>query len=1822
MKKSLSLLFFISLFIFTSCDNKKQVDSEDVVYSEQIAKIISSSTHGAIKSNSILQVDFINDVVDNDQLEQNIEEGILSIVPSVSGRTYWKETNQLVFEPEESFERREQYNATLNLQALSETFKEQKIESFKFNFNVIGREINTFSGEFTLKTKNDPKLLNYRGKVIFSEETSLEKVKEAVSLREGSSSYDLEILEEGDNRTFSFISEDIERDNSNRDFKFIIDSDDLDLSEDFEKEFQLTALDEMKVVDIILLEEGRKPKVRLEFSDEVDFEQNINGLIDIEDLSELKIQKNGSSVVLDADFNFGREYKITVQPGLRSRWGTKTSSKYIREVQFKDILPQVEFASDGVFLPKENEYKLQFYTSNLKRVHVEIKKVYDNGLGEFLQTERLNSRTDRKDAFNNSYINRVGVIVHNETFEISNEKNKFLLSEIDLSDVVSNNEKGLYLVRLNFNPRDMLVKPEKESFKYIEEEGQIYKPLFFTNIGLTCKITKDNTFHVYATDITTAKPLEGAKIIFRKNYYSNNKIISTGFTNNEGMATFSKLGYWGNYYFEAEKNGQRTALKFNEMEWNTSGFDVSGVSENYSGTEAFIYTERGVYRPGDEINISVIARHNDSAYPDNRPITLQLDNPEGQKVYEVVNKNNHDGFYNFKIQTKETDQTGNWRASFRIGDAYFSHVIKVETIVPYKLKVKIEPKTKKILWNHKYLEADVVVNYLFGNPGSDLPVEVDLEVNKSNKTFAKYSNFVFANPLYDFKTIQKKVFKGNLNSEGRKEIKWELPQFNAIPSALSIKLTATVLEKGGRPNKNWVYIPTEPYSNYVGIQPPKYSYVSSGSDLEFPVIMLDPDGKPVSGKTIKYNIYRNSKFWWWYYGNNNRLKYKSDINTQLVKTGDLTSGATHSILQFVPIERGSYFIEVVDESGTGHSSGVFINAYGYGGSGEDNNAGMLALSSDKDKYYVGENAEISFPTPDEGSVLLTVEKYDTIFKQEWYYPGSDEEMKIKLPITKDMAPNVYVSVSLIQPHSQTANDRPIRMFGILPLAVEDKSTKHYFDIITDSQFKPEEEFEVTVQTKDYKQTQFTLAVVDEGILDITQFSTPNPWNHFFKKLRLAVRTYDIFSHIIGANIGDVFKTFAIGGDMDYRKSQLQPEKGKRRFEPVSFFEGPVQTDGNGRATVKFKMPNYVGSVRIMVIGAKGNSYARAEKAVPVKSDLMILPTLPRLAGPDEKFTIPVSVFTMKDKIKDVKVSIDVEGPLIVVDDNTKSLTFTKAGDKDCFFNIQTGSGVGQSKITITAASGSYRASSTIDLMVRPTSPRIYSSVTEKTTPGETLTMILPGDGIEGTNRATLTISNLPNVNFGHRLKWLIHYPYGCIEQTTSSVFPQLYLKKFIQYPEAYSKEIDDNINAGIEKLRRFQTYSGGFSYWPYESKISEWGNLYAGHFLIEAKKLGYHVVEDMYTTWRNFTKQEARRHSGELTYRVYRAYILALDGNSELSEMNALKESSLSQMNNTQKWMLAAAYKLVGRPIDAEQIIANVGTDTRDYNDFSGTYGSGLRDKAMILDASVILEKYTQADKLTQTIGAAVSTRNWYSTQTIGYSLLAIGKYFTHLQGDNLNSTIIGKIVYPNGNETELNETKAITVNIAEGFGKEITLEIDESSTSKNIYATIDWNGVPLVSDVKDVDDNLSIDVDWLDEYGNNIDPTDLQQGTTFFGHFTVENISDLERVDEVALVQVLPSGWEIVNTRLLNETLPSWTQNLILNREDYLDIRDDRAMWFFDLYKMRINGRDYKKLDFVVKLSAVTVGEFSLPGTIVEAMYNNNFKASRKGMKVKVTKP
>ncbi len=514
-----------------------------------------------------------------------------------------------------------------------------------------------------------------------------------------------------------------------------------------------------------------------------------------------------------------------------------------------------------------------------------------------------------------------------------------------------------------------------------------------------------------------------------------------------------------------------------------------------------------------------------------------------------------------------------------------------------------------------------------------------------------------------------------------------------------------------------------------------------------------------------------------------------------------------------------------------------------------------------------------------------------------------------------MAPNVYATVSLLQPHSQTINDLPIRMYGSIPIFVEDKNTVLKPVLNIPNSIRPEQTVSFSVSEQSGKEMTYCVAIVDEGLLDLTRFKTPDPHEAFYAREALGVKSFDMFDYVIGAWGGDLERILTIGGDGD---AAIGKQKTANRFKPVVKYLGPFHLSSGQTQKQSFTLPSYIGSVRAMVVAAHDGSYGFAEKAVAVKKPLMMLATMPRVLGPGETIKLPVTVFAMENNIKKVNLSLQSNAFLEVVGSNVQTINFTETGEQMVYYDVRVKPNVGIGKVKIDATSGNENANYEIELDIRNPNPPVTSISEITLAPGQQWKTTAAPIGVAATSTATIEISSMPSMNLQKRLDYLIDYPHGCIEQTTSAVFPQLVLNQLTDLDDYKKAQVDKNIKAGIGKLQNFQRPDGGFSYWPGGSESDEWGSNYAGHFLIEAQANGFLVSDYMLQQWKNYQRGKANSwvatttnfYGGDLS-QSYRLYTLALAKAPELGAMNRLKE--FKYLSNEAKWRLAAAYQLAGQ---------------------------------------------------------------------------------------------------------------------------------------------------------------------------------------------------------------------------------------------------------------------------------------------------------------------
>ncbi|WP_456153993.1 MG2 domain-containing protein [Pedobacter sandarakinus] len=1829
---------------------KKRESNED---KQAYAKYIEAYTSGTISKKSFIRVHLTNPATGMQDLGKPDARELFDFSPSISGKTYWIDPQTVEFRPDEILQPGNTYEATFRLSEVSAT--EKKLENFDFKFKVISPGIMLTQNGLVSQNNTSLDYMKLTGEVSTSDQETSDKIEKTIKLQ-FDQKLKIKWQHDPSNNTSQFTIDSIKKKQKDQMLKIRWDGDALDADQKGEENIRVPALNKFEILNMKAVQ-GEEDYALVQFSEPVGVGQDLTGMISFGNLSDLRFTIDASQVKVYAPEELKGNYALNVSRGIENINGKTLSVGKTANLVFEDKLPAVTIAGAGTILPNTGKLVLPFEAVNLKAVDVTVIKIYENNIPQFFQTNGYN---------NGNELRRVAKPILQKTIRLDEDKalnlhkkNRFTL---DLDKMIRTEPGAMYRVTIAFRKSynafncnsDGANSDDDDENEYdsygdyygdqIDEDDEFWqsynnsypnnyrwsdkdnpcKSSFYTavrwasrnliasNIGLVAKRGNDNSMLIVATDLLTAKPLSGVSLELMD---YQKQIMFTTKTDGDGFARFDLKR--NPFLLIARQGSERGYLKLDDgSSLPLSRFDVGGdVVQN--GLKGFIYGERGVWRPGDSLFVSFIMEDKLKKFPAHYPVTMEIYNPQGQLYKRLINGKPLNGFYSFKLATESTSPTGNWLAKVKAGGASFTKTLKIETVMPNQLKIDFN------VGNRTYLSAGtsaatLKVNWLFGTPAQNLKAKVDVNLNTTETKFKGFDDFSFDNPTVRFESQVKTIFEGTLDETGSAQINTDLNENNTAPGVLRANFTTKVFEPGGNFSIDNFSIPYHVYSNYLGVRPEKGDRLSgmlvTGKNHKVEIVNVNTDGKLLSGsKNVQVELYKTQWRWWWEqddqytYANFTQNEYNKLIETRQVK---LTNGKGNWNLRIDEPEWGRYLILVRDLNG-GHVTGtsVYVDWPGWAQREQNSNpteASMLSFTANKQKFTVGEDITLTIPSAKNGRALISIENGSRVLKATWINTQAGQT-QYKFKAEKEMAPNVFANITMLQPHAQTINDLPIRMYGAIPLFVEDPQTVLNPTIRMLDKIKPEVENTITVGEKNGKSMTYTIALVDEGLLDLTRYKTPDPHGVFYAREGLGVKSWDLFDNVLGAWGGNLERILSIGGDGSINKN-LNPAKANR-FKAVVKFMGPYTISRGQSKTHKFTLPQYIGAVRAMVIAGQDAAYGFAEKSVQVKKPLMVLATLPRVIGPGESFTLPVTVFAMENNLKKVSVQVQTSN-LKLQGNNRQELYYKKTGEQMAYFDVKAPDNVGIAKVKVIVQSGAEKAVYDVEMDIRNPNPYITNVVSATIQPHTKWSINYQPIGMSGTNAGALELSSIPALNLKKRLSYLIQYPHGCIEQTTSGIFPQLYLDRITAISQQEKSKIEMNIKAGINRLKSFQTTDGGLSYWPGDSGADEWGTNYAGHFLVEAQDAGYNlpvglldeVLRYQRTKATNWAPNSNNFFGGDLS-QAYRLYMLALARKPEIAAMNRLR--AFEYLSTQAKWRLAAAYKLAGQNNVAQTMIAGLATSVAPYKQLGGTYGSDLRDEAMILETLTLLGQKAKAASILQPLAAKIGENTWYSTQTTAYSLLAIAKFCGTSQSSNklqYQYVLDGKSGTINSNQY-LNSTP-------------VSFKGNTASVTNNgnnvLFARLVLEGQPVSGQnnfLPNRPEILEMEVAYKRLNGTAIDPTTIKQGTDFYAEVSIKNPGRMGYYEQMALTQIFPSGWEIINTRVNDN------QSILASSPfSYQDIRDDRVFTYFNI-------RENERLVFKVLLNASYVGKYYLSAVQCEAMYNNEISATQNGKWVEVVK-
>ena len=1864
-------LFFLLLMIvsFSSCTRTQK----DIIPSAEYAPYINAYTGGVISQNSTIRIELTHEqpMVD---LNNELKENPFSFSPSLKGKAYWVSNNTIEFVPEEgTLKPGSLYECTFQLGKFVEVDK--KLKEFNFSFRVQERNF-TLSIEPLPITDAQPDEINIKGEICFSDIVKKEEVEKILTVKDGNNkSYPVEIIPTDNLTRYQFCINQIPRDTEDYQLTITANGSPARIDQTQSEEVLIPAKDSFRFLSATRIDEPENG-IEVVFSAPLSDTQDLKGLIEIPELSSSVFQIKENRVFIYFEANQLSKLTLNIHEGVKSSQGKTLGTSHSISFSEINLKPQVEMLTTAAILPDSKSLIIPFRAVNLYAVDLSVIRIFENNVLMFMQTNSLASANELRRSGRLVYKKTLW-LGKDTSKDIHNWENY----SIDLAGLIRQEPGAIYRVILSFrqeysaypcggvdnqeikfadnNTPDGLMKVSGSALSEADEavwdtpeayyyynggtmDWSVYRwkerdnpchpsyymnsdraaacNVFASNLGMIVKRNSLNKLWIAVSNILDTNPVGKAQVTV---YNFQLQPIEKGETNGEGFVEISSKGTPFIVVAEAEKQKAYVRVVDGE-EQSVSRFDVGG-KEIQKGLKGFIYGERGVWRPGDTLHISFILEDREKRIPDKHPVALEIYNPKGQFYTKMISTQGMNGFYTFDVPTQAGDPTGLWNAYIKVGGTTFHKGLRIETIKPNRLKINLT--LPKILQStDKNVTVPLTSAWLTGATASKLKAKVEMSLSKVNTQFKNYGQYIFNDPATDFTTIKTDVFDGILNAEGKAGVTLKVPAATNAPGMLNATFTTRVFEPGGDASIYTQSIPFSPFVSYVGINlnQPKGKYIETDKDHVFDVVTVNSQGQPVNRSNLEYKIYRISWSWWWENSEESFGTYINNSSITPVASGKLqTSGGKTTFKFRVDYPSWGRYLVYVKDKDSGHATGgtIYVDwpeSRGRSNKTDPSGIKMLTFSLDKESYEIGETATAIIPAAAGGRALVSIENGSSVLHREWIEVTNEGDTKYTFEITPEMAPNVYLHISLLQPHAQTINDLPIRMYGIAPVFVTNRQTVLQPQIQMPEVLRPETDFNVTVSEKSGKPMTYTLAIVDDGLLDLTNFKTPDPWNEFYSREALGIRTWDMYDNVLGASAGAYSSLFSVGGD-----ATLKPADAKaNRFKPVVKFIGPFYLEKGRQQTHTLKLPMYVGSVRAMVVAGQDGAYGNAEKTAFVRTPLMLLSTLPRVLSIQEEITVPVNVFAMEKQVKNVTVSLQASGGGVQIEgSHQQSLTFNRPGDQLVFFTLKTGNKTGKATIKLTASGGGQQTKETIEIEVRNPNPIVTLRSSEWIETGQNKELSYQLGSLSANNQIKLEVSRIPSVDISRRFDFLYNYQHHCTEQLTSKALPLLFIAQFKTIDTREAEKIKANVQEAIRQIYARQLPNGGFVYWPGNAVADEWISSYTGMFLTLAQEKGYAVHANVLNKWKRFQRaaaqnwrmpQEAnnwQQWQSELQ-QAFRLYTLALAGAPEYGAMNRMKEQP--GLSIQAKWRLAAAYALTGKMKPAEELVYNAETTVIPYSSMNQIYGSSDRDEAMILETLLLMNRERDALQQAKVVSKNLSQENWFSTQSTAFALMAMGRLAEKLSGSlDFTWTWNGK------QQPAVKSAKAV-------FEKEISTSpksgtVAVKNQGKGALSIDLITRTQLLNDtLPAISDNLRMDIRYASMDGKPMSVNDIRQGTDFTAIASISNTSGTTDYTNLALTHIIPSGWEVYNERMtVPEAEPQETTDSsgnVSGKYTYQDIRDDRVLTYFNL------RRGETKI-FTIRLQATYAGNFILPAVQCEAMYDVNVQARSKAGRTTVSR-
>ncbi len=1495
------------------------------------------------------------------------------------------------------------------------------------------------------------------------------------------------------------------------------------------------------------------------------------------------LEAKGSEICVEG-LEHGQRYKLALRPGLPSAVGESLEAPVDLDIYIKDRSAMVRFTGDSFVLPSTVRRGIPIVSVNTTSANLKLYRIGDRGLAPLLTSSQFLTQMDGYSA--QRLQDESGELVWQGTIDLQSELNKDVVTSFPVDEALPQRKPGVYVLTA--------VSPDAKNNEW---DAQATQWFVVSDIGLTTYAGNDG-LNVFARSLASAQPLIGVELQLLA---KNNEILGTAVTDTEGRATFTAGLMRGTAATApaviTAKNGDADYVF---LDMTRAGFDLSdrGVTGRPApgAIDILAWTERGIYRAGETVHASALARDNAANAVEKLPLTFVFKRPDGVEDRRMVSDGASLGGHTLDLELQANSMRGTWTMQI-FTDPKESPIAEkqflVEDFVPDRVEFDLTSDAKFIEIG-KPTPVKVDGRFLYGAPAAGLELEGEVAL-KPTRESADFKGYLFGladeeaseNTSVPLEDLQP------LDENGQATFDVSVADAPSTTQLLNANVVVRMQEAGGRAVERTLTLPVKQQGSMIGIKPEFSGALAENSVGKFHVIAVDENGQKQAMQGLQWKLISVERNYQWY-RDGNSWKYEPILSTKQVANGVIDATADGADIS-VPVTWGQFRLEVETATADGPASSVEFDAGYYVATTSTETPDGLQIALDKENYAPGETAKLKVSPRFAGELLVTVGAENLLVTKRASIPAEGGEVDI--PVTADWGAGAYVTATLFRPGDAQETHMPMRAIGVKWLNVNPGDRKLAVQLDTAPKTEPRKPLNIALQVTGAGANEgafVTVAAVDVGILNLTRYETPNPDGWYFGQRQLGLEIRDLYGRLIDGSQGATGK-LRTGGDGAQMPMQGSPPTEKL----IAFFSGPVKLDAQGKANVSFDIPQFNGTARVMAVAWSKSGVGHATSDVVIRDPVVVTASLPKFLAPGDKAALRLDIANTDAPAGDYQVQV-TSNPAVKVDQPAASQTVNlAAGGKANLTLPLTGNQPGDGVVSVKLSNAAgLSLEQTLNVPVRPATLPMTVRRPIKLGPNSSLKVdseLLAGSVLQGAS-VSLNVTRSAAFDIPALLMTLDRYPYGCAEQTTSRALPLLYMSDLArQSGIADDGEVQKRVQEAIYRVLSYQSSAGSFGLWaPGSGDL--WLDAYVTDFLTRAREQKYNVPEQALV-------QALENLQNSLSYDVnvkdqgneiaYALYVLARNRKAAISDLRYYADTKLGEFPTPlSRAHLAAALSLYGDAQRSQSIFTNAlqqATTVTNVSLVRSDYGSSLRDDAAVLALAAESRPVPPIiPQLSKIVANEWEHKTYTSTQEQTWMLLAARAV---QDGDRDLQLDINGAAHSGGYAARLTGDELLA--------QPVTITNATAEPVSAVVTTVASPSQPLPAG----GDGFNIERTYYTLDGKEANVSQAKQNERYVVVLKVTENNNWP--SRVLITDLLPAGFEIDNPGLVNSASLSNFDWIGEVEAAHTEFRSDRFVAAFD----RATG-DNGEITLAYVVRAVTPGTYDHPAASVEDMYRPQFSA------------